>query len=429
MKVGAGHLGHSLPGHAERPIKGNRYALSVPEFRKLADELRSTWGELKTEIENNGKETAEAKQFIDRVNDRLDSIEALGQKASLAPGRREGESSQEVKDMIQYVRTLKVTNPTSRLYAASGIRDEAKMVGMEEKVLAIRDESLGGVLAPPDYIAEVVKGIVQYSPIRQVATVRKTSRTSVQYPKRTGNFSAQWTAETSNRTETTGRTYGLDEIPTHELYARVLISNWDLEDPVVDLESIITEDISEQFGKAEGTAFVSGSGNGKPEGILTNTDVTTGSNVVLNGGATITNATADAIIKLSFSVKEGYWPNARFVLNRFTLRDIRTLKDTAGNYLWQVAPDGVHGLSTGLPVSLYGFPYTIAVDFPSAASNAFTVAFGDFSKGYWIPDRIQLALLRDPFTQAAAGAVVLHARKRVGGQVVLPEAINVLKMA
>ncbi len=40
-----------------------------------------------------------------------------------------------------------------------------------------------------------------------------------------------------------------------------------------------------------------------------------------------------------------------------------------------------------------------------------------------------MSLLRDPFTQANAGAVVLHARKRVGGAVVLPEAINVLQMA
>jgi HK97 family phage major capsid protein len=83
--------------------------------------------------------------------------------------------------MIEYVRTLRVTNPDSKLYAASGVRDEAKMGGGEEKVLAIRDETLGGVLAPPDFIADVVRGIVQFSPIREIATVRQTSRTSVQY--------------------------------------------------------------------------------------------------------------------------------------------------------------------------------------------------------------------------------------------------------
>jgi HK97 family phage major capsid protein len=33
-------------------------------------------------------------------------------------------------------------------------------------------------------------------------------------------------------------------------------------------------------------------------------------------------------------------------------------------------------------------------------------------------------MLRDPYTQANVGAVRFYARKRVGGQVVLPEAIK-----
>lgn len=395
------------------------------ELKALAEDLKRTFeSELKPRIEGLDADSAETKQAIDRVQDRLDEIEALGQKAALSSSRGDRERSQESKDFDYFTRTGRVPED-SKLWSSKS----ESPTGAESKVLAIRDETLGGVLAPSDFIAEVVKGVVQYSPIRSIATIRPTSRTSIQYPKRTGNFAAAWTAETATRTETTGRTYGLDEIPTHELYARVVVSNWDLEDPVVDLETIISEDMAEQFGKSEGAAFVTGSGVGQPEGILTNTDVSTGSNVVLNGGSTITNTTADKIIALSFSVKEQYWPNARFLCNRFTLRDIRTLKDTAGNYLWEIEPNGVHGLTTGLPTTLYGFPYTIAVDMPSAASNALTVAFGDFQKGYWIADRLVIQYLRDPYTQAAGGAVVLHARKRVGGQVVLPEAINVLKMA
>jgi HK97 family phage major capsid protein len=40
-----------------------------------------------------------------------------------------------------------------------------------------------------------------------------------------------------------------------------------------------------------------------------------------------------------------------------------------------------------------------------------------------IVDRIALAVLRDPFTQATTGNVRYIARRRVGGQVILPEAI------
>ena len=397
------------------------------DLKQVAEDLRSTWeSELKPRIEqmeteqkDSGESNAETKQAVDAVQDRLDSLEAQLQKASLAPERKEGESSQDIHDTLEFVRRGGISNEESKVLSAKS--------DMEQKVLAIRDETLGGVLAPPEFIAEIVKGIIQYSPIRQIATTRQTSRTSIQFPKRTGNFAAAWVAETATRAETTGRTYGLEEIPTHELYARVLISNWDLEDPVVDLESIITDDIVDQFQLAEGKAFVNGTSVGQPEGILVNTDVTGGANVVHQGATSFTNA--DGIIKLAFSVKEQYWGNARFVLNRFSLRDIRLLKDTANNYLWQPAADGVHGLSTGLPATLYGYPYTIAVDYPDAAANAYTVSFGDHKRAYWVVDRINMSLLRDPFTQASAGAVVLHARKRVGGAVVLPEAINVLKMA
>jgi HK97 family phage major capsid protein len=60
---------------------------------------------------------------------------------------------------------------------------------------------------------------------------------------------------------------------------------------------------------------------------------------------------------------------------------------------------------------------------PSVGAGNFPIAFGDFSRGYMIVDRIAMAVLRDPFTQATSGNVRYIARRRVGGQVILPEAI------
>ena len=41
-----------------------------------------------------------------------------------------------------------------------------------------------------------------------------------------------------------------------------------------------------------------------------------------------------------------------------------------------------------------------------------------------VVDRVNLSILRDPFTQATSGNVRYVARKRVGGQVVLKEALQ-----
>ena len=54
-------------------------------------------------------------------------------------------------------------------------------------------------------------------------------------------------------------------------------------------------------------------------------------------------------------------------------------------------------------------------------SSAICVVYGDFRAGYMVVDRVNLSVLRDPFTQATSGNVRYVARRRVGGQVVLPE--------
>ena len=75
------------------------------EMKQLADQLRGTFeNDLKPRIEGNERDTAETKQAIDRVNDRLDEIEARAQKAFLAPTRTEIEASQERKDLMEFTR-------------------------------------------------------------------------------------------------------------------------------------------------------------------------------------------------------------------------------------------------------------------------------------------------------------------------------------
>jgi HK97 family phage major capsid protein len=44
-----------------------------------------------------------------------------------------------------------------------------------------------------------------------------------------------------------------------------------------------------------------------------------------------------------------------------------------------------------------------------------------------IVDRTTLSVMRDPFTQATSGNVRYIARRRIGGQVILPEAIQILQ--
>jgi HK97 family phage major capsid protein len=68
-------------------------------------------------------------------------------------------------------------------------------------------------------------------------------------------------------------------------------------------------------------------------------------------------------------------------------------------------------------------------DMDDVGANKKPIIFGNFSQGYRIVDRIQLAMLRDPFTMATKGIVRFHARRRTGGGVTKGEAFIILRCA
>ena len=61
---------------------------------------------------------------------------------------------------------------------------------------------------------------------------------------------------------------------------------------------------------------------------------------------------------------------------------------------------------------------------PNVGGSAKPIAYGDFSRAYTIVDRVALSIMRDPYTVATSGSIRYHARRRVGGAVVLAEAIK-----
>ncbi len=384
------------------------------EFKKVNDE--------RLENIEKGDSSAYNEEKLAKLEAKLDSYEEMNQKLTTAEANAE-----QIKEQVSKIETM-VTRPDSGFeskqvdeylnafdkYCRKGIDG---LDAVEKKALTVSNDTTGGYLAPPEYVRELLKTITEISPIRSIARVRSTGARSIQIPKRDGQFSAQWVSETGTRSETTGYTVGLEELPAHEMYALVDISEQDLEDTVFDLEAEMQSEFAEQFAKAEGNAFVVGDAIGKPHGFMDHSGV----GHVNSGSASA--VTADGLISLVHNIKSDYTRNGTFVFNRATLASIRKLKDTAGQYVFQT------GMMLGgnMVNTILGHPYVEATDMPSEGSNTFPVAFGDFRRAYMIVDRVNLAVLRDPFTQATTGNVRYIARKRVGGQVIQKEAINKLK--
>lgn len=383
---------------------------------KERKDIGSAAGETKAAL---GK-TQEA---LDKISDQIKALEVKVARADADPaGGSEGTNAAKKKiaeHKAAFYKAARMGNQVLTPEELSLVMATEKGLDAipELKALTLANDPSGGYLAaPPDLESGILKDIIEVSPLRGLARVRTTSRRSVQVRKRTGTFAAQWVGETDTRTETTGLAYGLDEMPVNEAYALVDISTLDLEDSAFNLENELRQEFAEQFGLAEGTAFISGNSVKRPEGILTPTIGEVNSGVA-------DAITADGMVDLWTEPKTAYARNGTFIFRRTTLRALRKLKDGTGQYLWQP------GLATGMPNTVLGSPYVEMPDMPAIAANAFPVAFGDFRRAYLIADRVAIMVIRDNLTQATSGMVRFIARKRVGGMVVQTEAIKKLKIA
>jgi len=387
------------------------------EFKKVNDDRLA-------QIEAKGSADPLVEEKLAKIEGDLDRFESVNQKLTQHQKHSEGFEAKlnEIETMLKRpanAMEAKDVDVSLKAWDSFMRKGEDQMDEMERKALTVGTAATAGNLAPAEYVEELIKVITEISPVRSVARVRQTSNKEIEVPSKTASFAAAWTAETGSRTETTGYTTSLNTIPTHELYALVDISGMLLEDSVFNLEAEMNTEFAEQFAKAEGNAFLVGNGTNKPTGIL---DGTTVASTTAAAAAAIAT---DDIMDLVHGLKSEYARNATFMMNRSTLGEIRKLKDTAGQYIFQTGFSG----QSGLPNTILGHPYVEAVDMANIAASAKPVVFGDYRRGYMIVDRVALSVLRDPYSQAASGNVRYIARRRVGGEVVLSEAMRALKMA
>lgn len=199
----------------------------------------------------------------------------------------------------------------------------------------------------------------------------------------------------------------------YKLHVAIKVTEELLYDNAFNLESYIIQQFGKAISNAEEDAFLNGDGNHKPTGLLTSaaTGVTT-------AGATIT---ADELISLVYSLKRPYRKNAAFIINDQTLSVIRKLKDANQAYIWQPS------YQAGEPDRLLGYAVHTSPYMPTIAAGKAVIAFGDYSY-YNIGDRGTRSLQELKELFAGNGMVGFVMKERVDGKLVLPEAVQTLKI-
>lgn len=290
----------------------------------------------------------------------------------------------------------------------------------EIRVLNVSNDPQGGYLAPPELSTEFIRELVQFSPIRSLASVRNTSAPSVSYPRRTGITNAKWKGEMQTQ-EGSEPGFGQTEIPIREVNTFVDISNQLLADSGGAAEAEVRLALAEDFGQKEGLAFVKGAGVLQPEGIMSATGV---AHTPSGNASTLGTNPADLLITHMYALPAAYRARGTWLMNGSTLAAIRKLKDgTTGVYLWQPS------YAAGQPETILGRPVIEVPDMDDIGAGAEPIAFGDFTTAYRIVDRVALSILVNPYLRATDGITRIHATRRVGAAVVQAAAIRKVRCA
>ena len=280
--------------------------------------------------------------------------------------------------------------------------------------LQIGTDSEGGYLVPDEYERTLVEALEEENVFRQMAKVIQTSSGDRKIPVVASKDTASWIDEEGAFPESDD-SFGQVSIGAYKLGTMIKVSEELLNDSVFDLQSYISREFARRIGAKEEEAFFMGDGKGKPLGVLAakggaETGVT---------AASATAVTADELIDLYYSLKSPYRKKSVWVLNDSTIKSIRKLKDTNGQYLWQPS------LTAGTPDTILGRPVKTSAYMPAIAAGAKSIAFGDFSY-YWIADRQGRSFKRLNELFAATGQVGFLASQRVDGRLILAEAVKVL---
>jgi len=309
-----------------------------------------------------------------------------------------------------------------RKYLVGGVN---ALTPEEVRVLSVSDPTLGGyMVAPEEFVAELIKGVDDAVYIRKYATIHQLKKSvSLGAPALDSDMDDfEWTTELATGSEDTSMKIGKRELKPNPIAKRVKVSNTLLRVSAIDPERLVRERLQYKYSGTLEKAYLTGDGNNKAlglfvassDGISTNRDVVCG---------TATAITADGLIDVKYALKKGYRRKAVWIFHRDVLKQIRKLKDGQGQYIWQP------GLKGNAPDTLLNSPILESEFAPNTFSaNQYVVLYGDLSY-YWIVDSLDFVIQRLVELYAEKNQTGFIGRYEGDGMPVLEEAFARGKLA
>ena len=357
----------------------------------LTAEDDATYTQMEQEINDLGKEIARL--------ERQEALEAelnrpVNQPLTSKPGSGRGEEPKTGRASDEYRKAM-----------LDAFRSNFKRVS---NILQEGVDADGGYLVPEEYDHRLIDTLSEENIMRRLATTITTSgehKINIAATKPAASWIEEGGALTFG-----DATFSQILLDAHKLHVAIKVTEELLYDNAFNLEGYILDQFGKALANAEEDAFLNGDGTGKPLGLF-----------AAKGGGTVAGTLTAAIksddmLDLVYALKRPYRKTASFIMNDKTLASLRKLKDNNGAYIWQPS------YQAGEPDRVLGYAVHTSAYAPEDA-----IAFGDY-KYYNIGDRgtRSFSELRELF--AGNGMIGYVAKERVDGKLILPEAVQILKL-
>lgn len=282
--------------------------------------------------------------------------------------------------------------------------------------LSIGEDTEGGFTVPDEFERQLIQALEENNIFRRMAHVIRTASGTRKIPIANDVMEASWIDEGEAIPETNTQ-FAQTTLSAFKLGTMIKVSNELLHDSAFDIAAYIAERFGVCMGNAEERAFIAGTGEKQPTGLLHDTN---GAQLGVTAAAE-TAVTFDEIFQLYYSLKSPYRRKAAFLCNEAVVLQLMTLKDGNGNYIWKPS------LDIAKPDTILGRPIYTSAFMPLPAKGEKAICFGDYSY-YWVADRSNRTFRRLNELYAVTDQVGFLTTQRVDGKLILPETVKYLKM-
>jgi len=375
-------------------MKGELFAL-VDEARKMIETAKEEKRDMTAEeTEKHDKMMADirAKEKAIAVETELQRVEAMKAQKKEDPEK----DLAEWRSLSEFVRTV-VTNPR-----------DARLAGRDYDGQQQSDGGSGGFLVPDVFSKDILTVSPDEAIIRPRATVY-TGATgegfgemyipALDYSAGSNMFAGaevQWIGEGEEKPETA---VGFKRVTLHpyEVAAHVQVTDRLLQNGPA-IEGIVRNQLRAALIGAEEKAFLTGSAQGQPTGIVGHASAI---KVERATAGKVAYGDLAAMLQV-FRGQRGVW-----IVGRDILPELMALKDGSNRLLWQPsARDGNPGTVFGMPV--------LFSDYSPALGTAGDVVLADLSY-YLIGDGVGVSIAASPHMKFTSNITIIKAWKTVDG--------------